>query len=365
MDASETLTRVVRAATGRPDAAIATIDRRPIAAVDNMTTEIIERVSGTLADGTGWSVVTKTLRPISQAPEFAEIPAELQPMVMATLDWRDEPAIWRSDLADDLPSGFRMPRLYEIEQRDDRIAIWMEDVADRTAWTIDRFERTARRLGQLSGRWPGDRASERLGIGTRDIGTIFYGKILHRDLPIQSDDAFWEQPMVGSVIDPRYRSDLFRLAELMPAMIDRLDALPSALCHGDACPANFLEPGDGAVVAIDWSYGHVGNPGSDLGQLLAGRFVSGAAEVDDLETVAAAIFRSYLEGLGDEGVAVAERDVEQAWATHLALRSSFMVLTDEVPPHVDESEHEAVLRSRARLGRFGLDLALRHAVAAA
>jgi hypothetical protein len=365
MDASESLARVVRAVTGRADAVIATIDRRPLAAVDNMTTQTIERVSGTLADGTGWSVVAKTLRPVSQAPEFAEIPEHLQPMVAATLDWRDEPAIWSSGLADQLPRGLRMPRRYEIEHQGDRITIWMEDVADRTAWTVDRFERTARCLGQLSGRWRGDRATGRLGIDTRDIGTIFYGRILHRDLPIQSDDAFWAQPRIGAVVDPRYRSDLFRLAELMPAMIRRLDALPSALCHGDACPANFLEPGDGAVVAIDWSYGHVGNPGSDLGQLLAGRFVSGAAEIDDLETVAAAILRGYLEGLAEEGADVAPLDVERAWATHLALRSSFMVLTDEMPPDVDESENEAVLRSRARLGRFGLDLALRHAVTAA
>jgi tRNA A-37 threonylcarbamoyl transferase component Bud32 len=363
MDGSDTLTRVVRAATGRSDATIATIARRTIAAVDNMTTETIERLSGTLADGTDFSVVAKTLRPIAHAPEFAAIPDQLQPMVAATLDWRDEPAIWASGLADELPSGLRLPRLYEIEERDERITIWMEDVGDRTAWTLDRYERTARRLGQLAGRWPGDRATVGLGIGPRDIGTIFYGKVMHRDLPIQSDDAFWEHPRISAAVDPSYRSDLFRLAELMPAMIERLDTLPSALCHGDACPANFLEPGDGTVVAIDWSYGHAGNPGSDLGQLLAGRFVSAPAEDDDLETVAACIFGGYLEGLADEGAVVSEHDVEQAWATHLALRSSFMVLTDGMPPHLDETEHDAVLRSRARLGRFGLDLALRHAVA--
>jgi hypothetical protein len=354
------LTSVLRAATWRSEPAIAHVERHVLARTDNMTTESIDRVVVTLADGTTQSVVAKTLRPVASSPAFAEIPEDFHEMVQATLDWRDEPTFWRCGAAGDLPAPMRVPQLFEIEDQGHRVVIWMEDVADVVPWTSERYERTAWCLGAMAGRHRAERATDQFGIGPRDIGDLFFGKIMNLDLPMQADPAFWNLPAIRDCVDADYRTDLFRLAEAMPAMIARLADLPSALCHGDACPANFLEPGDGTVVAIDWSYAHRGNPGSDLGQLLAGRFESGAADADDVESIAAAILPAFLRGMASEQVEVDPARVEQAWATHLAIRSVFMALTDPLP-HVRADERAEVLRTRARLGRFGLDLALRHA----
>ncbi|HMS46764.1 MAG TPA: phosphotransferase [Candidatus Microthrix sp.] len=91
------------------------------------------------------------------------------------------------------------------------------------------------------------------------------------------------------------------MAGAAPALLDRAEALPHGLAHGDASPTNLHEPGDGTVVAFDWSYGSLGPVGSDLGQLLAGRFDSGVAEPDDLPAIAETILDAFSGGLADEG----------------------------------------------------------------
>ncbi len=91
------------------------------------------------------------------------------------------------------------------------------------------------------------------------------------------------------------------LAGASPALLDPAEELPHGLAHGDATPANLHEPGDGTLVAFDWSYGSSGPVGSDLGQLLAGRFDFGLAEPDDLPAIAETIFDGFDEGLDDEG----------------------------------------------------------------
>ena len=359
---ADVLAQVVRAATGRPDADPGSVDRPfVVEGVNNMTTEAIERLRGSLADGTRWSVVAKRLRPASAAPAFAFVPEEHRATVTETLNWRDEPRVYRCGLDDRLPAGFRMPKLYRTDEEPDRITLWLEDVPDRVPWTADRYRRTARCLGAMAGRWSGSRAAEELGMGGRDLATMFFGKISNLDLPLQADDAFWRRPAVAAVVGRSHRADLFRLARLMPALLARLDELPAGLCHGDACPANFLEPGDGSLVGIDWSYCHVGALGSDLGQLLAGRFESGTAAADDLGEIATSVREGYLEGLAAEGLEVDETALEQAWATHLAVRSVFSALVVEPAAGSDDDDRLDLLRERAALGRFGLDLALRHA----
>lgn len=324
--------------------------------VANMTTHSLERATGSLGDQTPASVVVKALQPASDSPLFAAIPPQFHDEVLRDLNWLDEPRVYRSGLAEAMPDGLRMPIVHAIDDAPDRVTLWLEDVDDVTTWDRDRYRRSAAALGRLGARWPGDSAVEQLGMGHRSIAGLFFGKVVNNDLAIQADDGFWRRPLVASVVDPRFRSDLFRLAELMPAMLAELDALPRGMCHGDAAPDNLREPGDGTIVAIDWSYGNVDALGSDLGQLLVGRFDEGREELDT-EVIAGAILDGYLDGVGDASDA---RSVERAWATHLAIRSVFgALLLDR--PDLEESDQAAILARRAHVARFGLDLALRHA----
>lgn len=325
--------------------------------VENMTTASLERASGTLPDGSGASVVVKVLQPASAHPAFASIPAEHHEQVLRDLDWFDEPRAYRSGLAASMPTGLRMPVVHAVDEEPEHIALWLEDVADVTPWDLDRYRRSAAALGRLGARWPGDSATSALGMGHRDISAMFFGKVMSLDLPIQSEDAFWTDPAVAAAVDDTHRTDLFRLAEAMPSMLADLATLPRGMCHGDASPHNLLEPGDGTIVAIDWSYANVEALGSDLGQLLVGRYESGAEDGDPTE-IAAAILDAYLDGAGD---ASDRASVTRAFATHLAVRSVFSALHVDHRSDLAEDERAALVARRARVARFGLDLALRHA----
>jgi hypothetical protein len=325
--------------------------------VENLTTRSLDWAAGTLPDGSDASVVVKVLQPASASPSFAQIPPQFHDRVLAELNWLDEPRVYRSGLAEAMPDGLRMPVVHAIDELPDSVTLWLEHVPDVTPWDVDRYRRSAAALGRLAARWPGVTAVEQLGMGHRPLGALFFGKILNHDLAIQADDAFWEDATIASAVDASHRADLVRLAEHMPTMIDALDALPRGMCHGDATPDNLREPGDRTIVAIDWSYGSVEALGSDLGQLLVGRFERGA-ETNDVEVVAAAILEGFLDGVGGASDAAS---VERAFATHLAIRSVFSALVVDHRPDLDDDARAALLARRAKVARFGLDLALRHA----
>ena len=231
--------------------------------------------------------------------------------------------------------------------------MWLEDVDDSAEWDLDRYRRSAVALGRLGSTFPGDTAIVRLGMTRRSIAGLFFGKVVNNDLAIQSEDAFWAQPVIAAAVDRDFRRDLFRLADLMPAMLSSLDRLPRGMCHGDAAPDNLREPGDGTIVAIDWSYANAGELGSDLAQLLVGRFDEGQEELDT-ESNAAAIVEGYREGVAEAADAAS---VERAFAVHLATRTVFgALLLDR--PDLDEASQAPIVARRAQVARFGLDLAL-------
>lgn len=327
--------------------------------VENLTTSRLDRVKLTLDDGSALTVVAKTLRPASAAPAFDSIPPEHHQQVLRDLHWLDEPAVYRSGLGAALPEPMRMPALYAVDDTaDNLITIWMEDVDDVVPWSIDRYRRTAQALGALAGRWTGRIAAEEFGMHERSLERLFFGKITHFDIPFHADDAFWADPHVAAAVDDRHREDLVRLADAVPELLAQLPTLPAGVCHGDATPDNFREPGDGTVVALDWSYGHVGHVGSDLGQLLVGRFESGVAEVDEIPAIATAILDGFVDGLAAEGSTVTRDDVRAAWATSFAVRSVFSALVLDHRPDLEGDVRADLLRRRAAVARFGLDLAL-------
>jgi hypothetical protein len=234
----------------------------------------------------------------------------------------------------------------------------MDEVDDVMPWTLDRYRRTGTALGALAGRWAGRDAAVAFGLHERRIERLFFGKVTFLDLALQADDSFWADPHVRAAVDDRHRTDLAQLAEAVPGLLARLARLPSGVCHGDATPDNFREPGDGTVVALDWSYAHEGQIGSDLGQLLVGRFETGAADVDDIPAIASTIVDGFVDGLSAEGSTATRDDIRAAFATHLAVRSVFSALVLDHRPDLEGDARAALLRRRAAVARFGIDLAL-------
>lgn len=102
----------------------------------------------------------------------------------------------------------------------------------------------------------------------------------------------------------------------------------------------------------------MGQVGSDLGQLLVGRSESGDAEVDEIPAIASAILDGFIAGLTAEGSTTTVDQVRAAWATHLAVRSVFSALVLDHRPDLEGDARSDLLRRRAAVARFGLDLAL-------
>lgn len=355
------LAEVARGVTGRDDAVVAFIDARPAPhRVENMTTAALTHVSGTLTDGTPWRVFAKTLRPAWHAPTWDLIPPAFHEQVRRALDWTDEPRVYTGPLSGDLPGDLRLPRLYATYEADERTTLWLEEVDDTTPWDTARYRRTARHLGRLAGRWPERRAVEELGVRRRPMAQLFHGKIAHADLPALADDARWRTPAMRAATARHgdLRGDLNRLAAVAPALVEAYEELPHALAHGDATPDNMREPGSGDIVAIDLSYVCPAPLGSDLGQLLVGRFESGAAIEGDLDAIQGVLLPAYCHGLADEGVEVDPQLVEAGWAIALAVRSVFSALLIDHRPDLDEVGRDELLARRAVACRFGLDLAL-------
>ena len=355
--ANEVPTEVFRRATGfdGPEAGSVHIE----ALVDdpeNMTTAALRRYRGELRDGTPWSVVAKTLRPASQSPMWALVPEDFRPNVLENLNWHAEPRLYELGLDGYLPGPLRPPAIWQIDRADDSITIWMEDVADEGGWTLSRYRRSAVALGRMAGRVPESRAPDGLELNRRKLHDLFFGKITHLDLRILAEDAFWETPPISDLTDRGLRPDLADLARRMPALLNYAESLPHGLAHGDAAPANLLEPGDGSIVAIDWSYGSWGPIGSDLSQLLAGRYDCGEASAGELEALIPAIVDGFCEGLGVEGSPVGRSQVEAAFAIHLGVRTVFSLLVVEARGPVEPERMARLIAPRAALARAGLDL---------
>jgi hypothetical protein len=99
---------------------------------------------------------------------------------------------------------------------------------------------------------------------------LYAGPLAMRYLPMLNDPGLCS--VLRAYADPQLRLDLVQLSEEIPAMLERLAALPQAVGHGDACPQNLLIPAEApnTVVAIDLSWQHPEAIGFDLGQLLIG-----------------------------------------------------------------------------------------------
>ncbi|WP_312877924.1 hypothetical protein [Lentzea indica] len=236
----------------------------------------------------GELVFVKVLRRPGFPGELAELVGEFP--------WRDEAEFLLAGFP--LPPGLRRPRVLRVDDLGDRIGLWLEDVrCAEVAWDLPRFRRAALGLG----RWAGRRFG---GAPGRAMRLLYEGRLVR--------EAF-------------LRPDCPPLAERIPDLLARLEALPQATGHGDACPQNLLVPADApeSFVVIDVGWQCPFPVGSDLGQLLVGLAQEGRMAVDDLPPVREEIIDAYLEGLRLEHRVVSREEVVLGCDGSLALRSAF------------------------------------------
>ena len=144
---------------------------------------------------------------------------------------------------------------------------------------------------------------------------------------------------------------------LLPGVLDRLDALPQTYQHGDASPQNFLVPKDqqDEFVVIDWGFDCPQAIGFDLGQLLVGLAHAGELTAEELPTIHTVILKGFLEGVAAEGMTVTAEEVRYGYLGSLMARAAFTALPLEQLGKQAECGIE-LFEERVRLTRALVDL---------
>ncbi len=297
----------------------------------------------------------KQVRSWERHPYFAFVPHEYRELATATVPWKTEAEVYRSDLAHRLPDGLTAPRALGVFDLDaTSSSIWLEEVPTRPAtWDRRRYERAAYLLGRLSGsRDLAPLASLREVDWT--LATYVEGRVEVQVLPMLLSDELWQHPLCAGFEDlvERLRATGRRAAELAT----EADALPALLSHGDACPNNLLAGEDDDFVMIDFGFWGAAPVGFDLTQLLVGEVQLGRRGTDDLADLDDALVTAYVAGLRDEGCEVPEEQVRRGHALCMMVMTGLSTVPFDLFDAPLTPETQRIAADRAQLARYALDL---------
>ncbi len=249
--------------------------------------------------GEGWSVICKHVTPTGGGVDHwasSEQPDHWN-------YWAREPLAYRSGLTTSAysGSGIAAPALLGAFDRDDGVALWLQDVAGVPGedWDVDTVALFARRLGRGQG-------SYLAGRPLPDVGWLsqrwlrHYGDSKPVDGSVLYDDAAWRLPEITGAF-AALRPRLIRLWEGREALLRAVEASPQTLCHCDVWPKNLVRRDHDEHVLIDWAFLGVGAIGEDAANLVPDCFWDGFLPLSALPEVADRVWSSYLAGLHDAG----------------------------------------------------------------
>lgn len=318
------------------------------------------RVRGRVATASGdrsFSFFVKVVQSWARTPMFQFVPPDFRESALVSLPWQIEPLIYRSDLGDRLPQGLTMATAFAVFDIDDSsAAIWLRDVdVVPGVWDVERFRHAAYLLGRLAA---SDAVRQHAGIAgeRRVVRDYVDGRVAAQLVPAINSDI-WEHPLVAATFDDSLRARLIGIVDALPQIVDELEAMPVATCHGDACSRNLLvEHGSADLVLIDFAFWGSGPIGFDLAQLLIGEVQTGERAASELPELERACLPAYVDGLRAEGCDVPLEVIERSHALHMLVFAGMSALPLEQLSQAPTPELERVARGRAEGLRFMLDL---------
>lgn len=328
--------------------------------IEALTTAGRYWVRGTAQHAAGrsaYAFFVKVVQSWTRTRYFAMVPEHQREVAAAGLPWRNEPAVYRSDLGGTLPDGLSMPEAFSVVDIDDQsAALWLRAVdVDSREWTPETFSRAAYLLGRLAAS-PLVRPFN--AIGSQDVVRLYgHGRVEHQVVPTLRNEDLWQHPLVAEAFGSTLRTRILTAVDALPDILEELDSASLGTAHGDASPRNLLiEQGrPDAFVLIDFGFWSQAPLGFDLSQLLLGEVQLGerpAAELPELEELC---LDAYVSGLRAEGCEVAFEAVRRAHALMMLLFWGLSAVPIEVmfgapppPPYV--------FTERARAARFVMDL---------
>ena len=305
-----------------------------------------------------YAFFVKVVQSWIRSPQFQRVPEPLREIAAAGLPWRNEPAVYRSDLGDRLPAGLAVPRAHAVVEIDDFSAgLWLQAIDhDPSRWQRATFARAAYLLGRLAA---SSRVRPLRSLGSSDVVRGYArGRLEHQVLPALRSSELWNHPLVAPAFDPVLRDRLLASADALPRFLGELDRAPVGSAHGDACPRNLLvrPENPGCFVLIDFGFWCEAPIGFDLTQLLVGEIQTGersAAEFAELEAICLSAHR---RGLQDEGLTISLGTLRRAHALLMLLYFGLSAAPLEVLFGLPAPGSAEVIQERARAATFVLDL---------
>jgi hypothetical protein len=218
--------------------------------------------------------------------------------------WR-EPLIYERGLpVAYVDAGIEMPRLLGRFEREDAVALWLEDLGGNSgsALTPNNYAQVALRLGRAHGRIAPGAAPD-----TFPWSHYFLRDYLASwsDAPWEKllDDDAWAAPLIAANFTATDRRDLVRLCMDRDEMLSWATRLPQTICHHDVWPNNVFDFDDHTTL-IDWSFAGYGHIGADVGNLVTdscGDLLQPTSLLDELDAVSTAAYRTGLDEVGWTG----------------------------------------------------------------
>jgi hypothetical protein len=294
-----------------------------------------------------------------RSPQFEHVPEPLRELAAASLPWRSEPDVYRSDLGARLPAGLSMPRAHAVVDIDELSAgLWLQAVDhDPSPWEPATFGRAAYLLGRLAAS-PAVRPLRSL--GRRDVMRgYWHGRLKHQVVPALRGEGLWDHPLIAPAFDPALRGRLLEAVDALPGFLDELDGAPLGSAHGDACPRNLLVPAGeeaAAFVLIDFGFWCEAPLAFDLTQLMIGEIQTGERPASELAELEQACLPAYHQGLHDEGHDVSLDSLRRTHALVMLMFFGLSAVPLEVLFGLPAPGSGTVVRERAEAATFVLDL---------
>jgi hypothetical protein len=303
----------------------------------------------------GFAFFVKHVHNWSRSPFFADVPEPVRELAAATVPWRCEANVYRSDLAERLPDGLSMPVCRGVFDLDElSAAIWLDVVhPDPVTWDLDVYVRAARAIGRLAA---SPRTRERGDLTDVQVGPMeyFFGRFDNQVGPMLQADEPWAHPLVAGAFDDGLRDRMRTYAARGAAIAGELAAFPGRVGHGDTSPNNLMPVGEGFVL-IDYGFWSRQPVGFDLAQLVLGDTQLGRWPVARLPELDALCLAAYVEGLRDEGDDTPEPVVARAHALKALLYTGLSSVPWEHLGSPPTDELAALARTRAAIAAYTLD----------